>query len=58
MNDARHRLEKHTTNDGAVETTETTETVETSSTSSSDAVGQPDLDPSTDDEKDRVEHHD
>jgi len=58
MNDARHRLDKHTTSDGTTETTETTETVETSSTSSSDAVGQPDLNPSTDDEKDRVEHHD
>lgn len=58
MNDAKHRFDKHTNNDGSVETTEVTETVESSSSSSSDAVGQPDLDPMTEDEKDRVEHHD
>ena len=58
MNDARHRLDKHTNNDGSVETTEVTETVETSSSSSSDAAGQPDLQPTSEDEKDRVEHHD
>ena len=46
MNDARHRLDKHAKNDERAEE------------QTSDAVGQPDLDPQTEDEKDRVEHHD
>jgi hypothetical protein len=58
MNDAKHRFDKHENTDGSTTTTEVTETVESTSSSSSDAVGQPDLDPATEDEKDRVEHHD
>ena len=58
MNEARHKYDKHENKDGSVETTEVTESVETSSSSSSDAAGQPDLDPRSEDEKDRVEHHD
>lgn len=58
MNDARHRFDKHANSDGSVETTEVTETVESSSSSTSDAAGQPDLEATSEDEKDRVEHHD
>jgi len=58
MSDDKHTVESHTNDDGSTETTEVTEKTETSSSSSSDAAGQPDLNPSSEDEKDRVEHHD
>ena len=51
MSEPRHRLDKHAKPEQpAAEGHQAEQTP--------DAVGQPDLDPQTEDEKDRVEHHD